>query len=234
MSEPSMDREMEVRLRALYQVELERAASDLRAAPMARRTRVGSRSGVLAAAFSSVAIAAVLLAALALRPGLGTNPGAGALATGTTPTSPTTAVTTAGSTPSATEPGQGGIPATVDGQPVLTGTAIADAISKSTDDTPFLIGGWFPAGGYYGPYCAALAPGPASCTPYLLHLSEGSEDSVFVYPTTAATDILSYMATQPVVMRVHTHDVRCTDLPNLDGCSNRLVLEEIVWLGPKS
>jgi hypothetical protein len=228
MSERSMDIQMEARLRTLYQVELERAASDLRAAPIARRSGGVARSGVLAAGFSAVAIAAVLLVVLALRPGSVTSPGAGALAT-----SPTTAVATAGSTPSTTA-GQGGIPATIDGRPVLMGAAITDAISKSTDDTPFLIGGWFPAGGYYGPFCAAQAPGPASCTPYLLHLSKGSQESLFVYPATYATDILSYMATQPVVMRVHTHDARCADLPNLDGCDKRPVLEEIVWLGPKS
>jgi hypothetical protein len=233
MSEPSMDHEMEVRLRALYHVELERAASDLRAAPIARRTGVRSRSGVLTGGFATVAIAAVLLAALALRPGLGTNPGAGA-ATRTAPTSPATAVATVGSTPSATEPAGDGIPTTIDGQPVLTGAGIADAIANTTDDTPFLIGGWFPASDYYDKYCAALAPGPASCTPYKLHFSKGSQDAMWVYPATAAADILSYMATQPVVMRVHTHDPRCADLPNLDGCTTLPVLEAIVWLGPKS
>ncbi len=129
--------------------------------------------------------------------------------------------------------GTNSIPATIDGQPVLTGWAIADTIANSTDDTPFLIGGWFPAGGNYT-YCLAITPGPASCAPYLLHLSKGSEESLFVYPDTAASDIVSYMATQPVVMRVHTHDARCQALPNLDHCDNRLVLEEIVWLGPKS
>jgi hypothetical protein len=80
----------------------------------------------------------------------------------------------------------------------------------------------------------AIIPGPASCTPYFLHLSKGSAESVFVYPSGATADIASYMATQAVVMRVHTHDARCQDMPNLDGCVNRMVLEEIVWLGPKS
>jgi len=226
-----MDPELEGQLQALYRFELKRATNDLRAAPIMRRTRVVARPGVLAAGFSFVAIVAALLVAVALRPIVGTSPRAGADATAVASTSPTTA--TASSTPTATERQQDSIPATIDGQPVLTGWAIADTIANSTDDTPFLIGGWFPAGGNYT-YCLAITPGPASCAPYLLHLSKGSEESLFVYPDTAASDIVSYMATQPVVMRVHTHDARCQALPNLDHCDNRLVLEEIVWLGPKS
>lgn len=234
----STDPQLEARLRALYRLERERAAADLRAAdlraaPIVQRTRPVVRPAVLASGLSTVAIAAALLVALALRPGVGTSPPAGGGATAVAPASATTTTATAGATPLATEAQQDGIPATIDGRPVLTGGAIADAIANSTNDASFLIGGWFPAG-YYGPYCAALKPGPASCTPYALHLSKGSQESVFVYPPGASSDIGSYMATQPVIMRVHTHDARCRDLPNVDGCENRLVLEEIVWLGPKS
>jgi hypothetical protein len=232
MTEPRSDGELEARLRALYREEVERAASDLRAAPISSPMTRAPRSSVLAAWFSTVAIAAVLLLAVALGAGAPRSPGLGAGATESAPT-PTGAPAATPGPPIETLVLQDGIPTTIDGQAVLTGAAISNAISNSTDDTPLLIGGWFPAGGSYT-YCMALKPGPASCTPYVLHLTKGSEEAVFVYPATAETDIMSYMTTQPVVMRVHTHDPRCAGLPNLPGCEERPVLEAIVWLGSRS
>jgi hypothetical protein len=214
-----MDPELEARLRTLYRLEVEHAVTDLQASPIAELTPRPDRSGGFLAA--GLVMVAALLVALSLRNGLGTFPGAG---TGTTEPMPTLAP----------GPNQDAIPATIDGQPVLTREAIADAIAMSTDDTPFLIGGWFPAGDDSHGYCMRLAPGPASCTPYLLHLSKGSEETLFVYPSGASADIALHMATQPVVMRVHTHDAGCRNLPNADGCGDTLVLEAIVWLGPRS
>ena len=132
--------------------------------------------------------------------------------------------------PAAAERQPGGFPTTIDGAPVYVGIDALAHWHAATDDTSFLVGGWYdshrlagcspPIGQYgLGPLEARL------CARYVVDGLPGSPlyPAGFVMPD----------GDGPVVLRVHTRDpgaASCTP----DGrayCLERMVVESVAWFG---
>lgn len=124
----------------------------------------------------------------------------------------------------------GGIPRSIEGEPVLTGLDAQARWQDATDDTPFLVGGWFDShildtcSGGIGP----PDPNPLAARGCPGHHVDGLPGRV-VYP-----DALEMPTGDgPIVMRIHTRDPRaatCTAV-YMDGCWQRTVVESVVWFG---
>lgn len=125
-----------------------------------------------------------------------------------------------------------GIPTTIDGANVYVAAAAEQHIKGSTNDEPFLVGGWFHQG----------RP-TVFCPAYRYGTRWGCDAWIWLYPDAAATggrtiypsdppnltDTDLYGATRAVVLRVHTHDPACPS--DLEGCDLLPVEEALVWLG---
>jgi len=135
-----------------------------------------------------------------------------------------------------------GIPVTIGGERVIRGTdAIGQRIENSTDDTSFLVGGWFHKGGL-NILCPAVLSylsvhwWPCS-TVQVYERAQGDEQhqgtgAAWIYPGDPLRIewATATAAVRPVVLRIHTHDANCP--AGLQGCSSLPVLVEVVWLGP--
>ena len=147
------------------------------------------------------------------------------------PPEPTPLPTPQGSlAPAAAERQPGGFPTTIDGEPVYVGIDAEAHWHAATDDTSFLVGGWYdshrlagcspPIGQYgLGPLEARL------CARFVVDGLPGSPlyPAGFVMPD----------GDGPVVLRVHTRDpgaASCTP----DGrayCLERTLVESVAWFG---
>jgi hypothetical protein len=236
------DSALALALRNLYLDEVDRARHEPQAGLLAvrgsPRTRARTWSPLAAAAVVLViGVAAVgfqlARSAPSTRGPGSANPG-GAPATGSLNPSTEASASSVG-------PIVGGIPETIRGERVLRGTdAIRQRIENSTDDTSFLVGGWFHKGGLNVPCLAGLWNWSRCSTIQLYEGAHGDEQhqgvgAVWIYPgdprriewETATA------AVRPVVLRIHTHDASCpVGLQNFQDCRSLPVLVEVVWLGP--
>jgi len=147
------------------------------------------------------------------------------------PPEPTPLPTPQGSlAPAAAERQPGGFPAAIAGEPVFVGLAAEAHLHAASDDTPFLVGGWYdshnvascsPPVGQEG-----LDPLEArGCAAYSVQGLPGSPiyKDGFTMPD----------GNGPIVLRVHTRDPgasRCTP----DGrafCLERTIVESVAWFG---
>jgi hypothetical protein len=132
-----------------------------------------------------------------------------------------------------------GVPAIFGGLPVLRGDALRAAVAATTDDTPFLAGGWFQSTySHLVSYCSAVRPPRAVDT---------CENGVLLYDqqvgwtrteltggdSSIVEDLLTLTADRPAVLLVHTHDPACAEsvAKGLD-CAHTAVLSTVEWMGP--
>jgi hypothetical protein len=148
---------------------------------------------------------------------------------------------------SSSAPGRypGGIPTSLDGQPVYVGYGAVAHAADSGDDTPFLVGMWSydlsndrngiscSGGSLFNDGDSALNTltysGPCS-----LGLS-GSQPEAYALRAHLTTISWSVGAKPagPVILRVHTHDAlaaQCTQA-DLSTCDTAMVVDQIVWSG---
>lgn len=121
----------------------------------------------------------------------------------------------------------GGIPRSIDGQPVLVGLAAQQRISDAVDDTSFLVGGpWFD-----GPQVClggiAVNPDPnplavRGCPRYRV---EGLPPMLF--PAT----LIVPEERGPIAFRVHTRDPRAATCRDVEACRRVVVVETVAWAG---
>lgn len=225
-------------LRLLWDHELDLAHRDL-PRPARPTTRRSSR-GVSGAAVVMTALVAAAAVGLSLRGGVpGSSPMAPSVA-GAGDASPVS--TRAGepepSHPVATDlpqtpgPIREGVPRTFGGNEVLRGGELARWIASTTDETPFLAGGWFRKD-----HLVRFCPIPRSvtdvdaCYSFALYDTKGGGEPLWIARGDQALDAarLSEDATRPVVLQIHTHDARCSTADG--GCELRPVLLQVIWLG---
>ena len=121
----------------------------------------------------------------------------------------------------------GGIPRSVDGQPVLIGLAAQQQADLATDATPFLAGGWFSpnaqvCSGGIGP----RDPNPLEqrgCARYAV----GGIPGIPFYPPSLVVPAID----TPVVFRAHVRDPGAETCWDVVTCRKRLVIDAIVWAG---
>ena len=220
-------------LRSLYLAEVERAARG----PRNLLVRVHGRVRPRAPGWSLVVVvAAGMILALAVVSGplghglapiagsKGGNLGGTSMAT-TSPSSP-------GESAPASGPNVGGIPETVNGEPVLMGSAASAAFQNSTDDSPILVGGWLNGSQIY---CAAFTSTWrwSTCYGYSLlsrPMTGVSQIAVARGLSDAPIDTVPEGSVLPIVLRVHTHDPNCPSGTRID-CAHLPVLDAIVWKG---
>jgi hypothetical protein len=235
MNDSTGDREIVGRLQALYAAELDRAAADILGAPILGTAKASVRWRGLASVVSTLAVAGALILAVALRSSLGAGPQAGGVPTQGPSTAAATGSTT--STPPTSFQQKGGMPTTIGGEPVLTGTAITNAIGTSTDDTPFLVGGWLHVEQpqLYCPMVLTNHSPWTICDALPLYGSADESEPLWIYPGQPSKlgDLSPHQATRPVVLRIHTHDPACPT-GYIADCSRLPVFIEVVWAGPGS
>jgi hypothetical protein len=192
------------------------------------RNRVPSSTSVLVAAGLAVALAVAVAVGGVGR--LGRSNVAVGPPGGSAPASEaaSASVTAASPLPS----GDLGIPSEIGGEPVLIGDAADEALRRSTDATPILIGGWLRTALVY--FC------PAQRSPNLfnscgaLQLWEqpfGGPSGLVLHGDTGLAPISPIPGglERPVVFRVHTHDPECA--PPLTDCEHLPVVDQLVWAG---
>jgi hypothetical protein len=240
MDEQAMDdARMGERLRQLYALEVDRSGpqaakllADVIARPTVRPPALRSHHlGSLTVLVVAIAVAAVLL-----RTGPPLNQGTGGAAPGspvTTPVAPAVGPTVATSAATAD-----GIPTTIDGQPVLFGSAAAKAIAASTDATPLLVGGWFhDAKATPDRVCPAVLIYPwGPCDNFELFTGKTGSDAIWILDSRPYPPIIDELvvsaSTRAVVLRIHTHDPLCRG--DASWCLPLPIADEIVWTGPKN
>jgi hypothetical protein len=238
------DSALALALRQLYLAEVDRARHEPQSALVAVRGGVQARAKAWSPLVAAALVLVLGVAAVGSQLGRGApspvgpesaNPGGGASATRSlTPSAEASA--------SLIGPIVGGIPETIGGEPVLRGTdAIRQRIERSTDDSSFLVGGWFHKGGLRI-FCPAvlsrmsLSWWPCS-TVQLYEQARGDEQhqgtsAVWIYPgdPRRIDPGTAIAAVRPVVLRIHTHDSSCT--AEVQDCNSLPVLLELVWIGP--
>jgi hypothetical protein len=127
-----------------------------------------------------------------------------------------------------------GLPVSIDGQPVAVGAAAQRAETSSTDDTPFLVGGWLMNPGEIS--CPVVLLGEASWSgclgARLLSRPVMGTASLVVVPGAGSVALprVAPGLVEPIVLRVHTHDPACPSSPRFE-CGTLPVLDAIVWEG---
>jgi hypothetical protein len=237
------DSALALALRNLYLDEIDRARHEPRVALHALQGSVQTRAKTWSPLVAAVVVLAVGVAAVGSQLGRGAPSLAGpeTASPGGVPArgSPNPS---AEASASSVGPIVDGIPVTIGGERVLKGTdTIRQRIENSTDDTSFLVGGWFHKGGL-NILCPAVLSylsvhwWPCS-TIQVYERAQGDEQhqgtgAVWIYPGDPLRIewATATAAVRPVVLRIHTHDARCP--ARVQGCSSLPVLVEVVWLGP--
>ncbi len=146
----------------------------------------------------------------------------------------------------------GGLPASIDGQPVLPLPAAARALTASTTDRPVLVGGWFHRDGPAW-WCPASGNDPpwGTCLRFALYqqptgvIADTIRGPVWWYgqpPTETMLVFLGsllidqigpYTANRPVVLSIHTHDPACVQGLKILGedCRSQPVVDAVIWAG---
>jgi hypothetical protein len=128
-----------------------------------------------------------------------------------------------------------GLPVSINGEPVLVGSAASSAIEASTDDTSFLVGGWLYNRGTI--YCALVltneSPWETWCGGYHL-LSRPVPGSPQIVIARGLSNVTIGEPAEgsviPIVLRVRTHDPACASTPRID-CAHLAVFDDLVWEG---
>ena len=117
------------------------------------------------------------------------------------------------------------IPLAVDGKPVLRGDVMLQHAAASTDDTPFLVGGWIDE-----PLPLPCAPGPVlpDCYRWVFRDGPGGEEFGTALASASASGRID--ARGRVVLEAHTHDRRSVECqPDVTFCQRLIVLDALVW-----
>ena len=130
-----------------------------------------------------------------------------------------------------------GIPASLDGVPVLRGVELRNRIAASPDSATFLAGGWLQL---YSPTrsCPYLRPDPAVDRCLSFGLFDQPYQGVVIWISRGDPGLFTpalVEATRAAVLEIHTHDTSCT--PDFEGCERWPVLSGVRWLsssGPPS
>ncbi|HTS14300.1 MAG TPA: hypothetical protein VMH24_01430 [Candidatus Sulfotelmatobacter sp.] len=132
-----------------------------------------------------------------------------------------------------------GIPATLDGQPVLRPTQAVARADGSTDASTFLVGGWVETVySYTG--CAQPVGSEGDqvltrtfCGTYLDETPTAATEGPLElhFRTSVSAD---WPGEGPVIVRVHTHDQLATTCAatNQDDCAHAVVVDALLWSGP--
>jgi hypothetical protein len=126
----------------------------------------------------------------------------------------------------------GGIPVSVNGEPVLRGAAIGQRIAASRDTQSFLIGGWFHAGqpvAYCPTYLIRTPWYVCSAIPMYDRSSGGALRWIYPGDPPRIDSAIPIAANRAAVIRIHTHDESCP--ATMRDCASWPVMLELVWLG---
>jgi len=127
-----------------------------------------------------------------------------------------------------------GLPTSIDGKPVLRGDDLRAAITSSTDDTPFLAGGYLQS--RVSVFNCRVVPADESADAKAIDqcFSFGLYDQLVgglvIWVSRGDAGLLTadmIGVDRPVVVRLHTHDSRCTQ----PYCAQTPVLVSVAWLG---
>jgi hypothetical protein len=135
----------------------------------------------------------------------------------------------------------GGVPESVDGQPVFIAARLRSEIAHGAGAGPILAGGWFRDGDSPTGFCV-FNPPPRQVDLCgngfdLFDGRTGYWETTLSMGWPRAIDLeQAYSADRAVVLRIHSHDATCTAevraaYPQLD-CAHIAVLDGVVWLGP--
>lgn len=130
-----------------------------------------------------------------------------------------------------------GLPRSLDGRPVLRGAAALAHAQSTTDDTPFLIGGWVT----YLPGVSACPNQPVGDTSWLhdcvmVGFSDlaGAEDPGLTEAVTFRF-VLHGLSSGPAVAEVDVHDPRASSCGSAaPACERLMVVRRIVWAGDQA
>jgi hypothetical protein len=203
------DQRIHQQLNALWRREVARAEGYRpQPAPPRRRSNVTLIAQLAAAAFVLVVIVAALYVALPSGPASSPGPSPAVLVNG--------------------------LPTSIDGQPVLRGDDLRAAIANSTDDTPFLAGGYLQS--RVSVFNCRNVPADESADQKAIDqcFSFGLYDQlvgglvIWVSRGDAGLWTADMIGVdRPVVLQLHTHDSRCTQ----PYCAQTPVLVGVAWLG---
>ena len=213
------DQRMHEQLDALWQQEVARAEGYR---PQPARPRRASNVTVVAQLAAAALVIVVIVGALYVA--LPSGPASSPVPTSSpSPTPPPT-------------PGAllNGIPTSFDGQPVLRGDDLRGAIAASTNDTPFLAGGYLQS--RVSVFNRLNVPADESADEKAIDqcFSFGLYDQLVgglvIWVSRGDAGLLTadmIGVDRPVVLRLHTHDSRCTQ----PYCVQTPVLVSVAWLG---
>lgn len=224
------DDRLQVRIRAAFSSEQQRAESDLRSHPIQPRLHGRRRHTVAIVATAALVIAVAATTSVLIHEA---RPLAGGGPTGS-PVATALPVRTA-----SPDRYSDGIPRTFDGQPVLRW---ADAVAKAettTDATPFFAAAWLDI--YKGWHsCPAGHVDPSAPNSWISAVCTDIRASVDAGATPVGLDGVATfhfanfadLNTGPAILRVHTHDSRSTECgPERAVCERMIVVDGPVWTG---
>lgn len=208
--------------------------ADVVAADAVRRARVQPNPPSLLPrlAIASVSVAAGLVLAIAIAVPLGSRP-----ASAPPTTSPNAQTSPASPEAGPSEPAvlggtyPGGIPRSVDGEPVLIGLDSQLRVAQASDAAPFLVAGWY--AGHGGNMCSGgigpRDPNPLGYRGCPRFDVEGLPGRLYYPPAINLPEVDG-----PVILRVHTHDPGADTCWFVDACRQILVVDALVWSGDVS
>ena len=123
----------------------------------------------------------------------------------------------------------GGVPRMIQGEPVLIGLDAQANARDVSDDTPFLVGGWFDS--HILNVCSGGPgndPNPLASRACPRYTVDGLPGRPFYPDGTVLPD-----GDGAIVLRVHTHDpsAETCDADTIDECRRRVVVEGVAWFG---
>ena len=224
------DDRLQVRIRAAFLSEQQRAESDLQTDPIlppAHRRRRRAVSVLATAALVVVVAAATSVFIHDARPAVGS---------GSTVSLPATALPVRTASP---DRYSDGIPHTFDGQPVLRWSDAAAKAGTTTDATPFFVAAWLNV--YSGPiWCPLMPVDPSAPVSWVSSICTGVTVSADAgAPPVSLDGVATFhfanfgdFNTGPAILRVHTHDSHSTECgPESAVCERMIVVDGPVWTG---
>jgi hypothetical protein len=228
------DGELEARLAARFQVDVERARTDLaETRPMQRRNSSSAPSAGLIV-LAAVALLAATLLGGSLLGGHGLTaeeatvaPTALAAPETSLPTPPSVSAT---DLPTPSPRLVDGLPVELGGVAVVRGQVALDAIHDSAPGDQLLVGGWLADPRPLSCPGQEIGAWWNQCDAAQIHDSAFSGPTMFLYlgPAPVTIPRVATGQTGAIVLAVHTHDKTC---PASGDCAALPVVDEIVWFG---